>query len=136
MFLKVSAQTDHFKLEIHLEGCLDPFPSATRIQRVKKWFCNFLLLIVDEDKRTLLFKTKSCFLYRMEWCIHLDTLGHYESRFNRIYFAFLSVIVQDLSKYSTLVMQNINKNIRFFVRLQFLNDDSERETYHLLLTSQ
>jgi len=45
--------------------------------------------------------------------------------------------MSDLSKHSAFVMWNINKNTRFFfIRVQFLNDDSDRETYHLLLMSQ
>jgi len=41
------------------------FQPTTRIQIVKQSVYKFALCPVDEDKRILLFKSKSCFLYRM-----------------------------------------------------------------------
>jgi len=53
------------------------------------------LLLVDEDMRILLLKTKNCFLYRyrIQWCIHFGTSSHYESEFNRVHLLFCDFFI-------------------------------------------
>ena len=84
LYFQVLVNKNHF----------NPFQPATRRQGVKKYFCEFLLLLVDGGKKILFFKIKNCFLYRMTWCIHLDTSGHEWSKFHKTYFPFSSITMQ------------------------------------------